>query len=84
MFNLQETMAAKAIEEQQLQDHNSDYGDQSPLLGRTAQGLSSFEVSNRYLCLVLQQLPVTSNSMQELFTLKHGTMNSVCYIATKP
>ncbi len=51
MFNFEETLAAKALEEQQLRDHESDFGDRSPLLGGTAQTLSSFEVSNRQVCL---------------------------------
>jgi len=49
MFNFEQTLAAKAIEEQQLYDHGSDVGDRSPLLGGAATSVSSFDVASRYL-----------------------------------
>lgn len=48
MFGFQDTLAAKAIEQQQLGDHNSDVGDNAPLLGRADQLANSLELSNRY------------------------------------
>jgi len=50
MFNFEQTLAAKAIEEQQLYD--SDVGDRSPLLGGAAPSVSSFEVASRYSVLL--------------------------------
>ncbi|KAA6427548.1 MAG: mechanosensitive channel of small conductance-like 10 [Trebouxia sp. A1-2] len=43
MFNFEQTLAAKAIEEQQLYDHELDGGDRSPLLGGAAPSVNSFE-----------------------------------------
>ena len=48
MFNFEETLAAKALEEQQLHDRQEDVGERSPLLWGGSQGLSSFEVTSRY------------------------------------
>ena len=48
MFGFQDTLAAKAVEQQQLGDHDSDIGDNAPLLGRTDQLASSLELPNRY------------------------------------
>ncbi|DBA70546.1 TPA: hypothetical protein ACH3X2_011943 [Trebouxia sp. C0005] len=47
MFNFEQTLAAKAIEEQQLYDHELDGGDRSPLLGGAAPSVNSFEVASR-------------------------------------
>jgi hypothetical protein len=52
MFNFEQTLAAKAIEEQQLYEHESDVGDRAPLLGGAAPSVSSFEVASRYSVLL--------------------------------
>ena len=51
MFSFEQTLAAKALEEQQLHDHEPELGDKTPLLGGFAPALSSFEVTNRYAAL---------------------------------
>ena len=52
MFNFEQALTAKAIEEQQLYDHESDVGDRSPLLGGAAPSVSNFEVASRYSALL--------------------------------
>ena len=58
MFSYQETLAAKAVEEQQLGSQDTDFADDATLLGRNAQQAISADSSNRYsflMPLVLQQ-----------------------------
>ena len=47
MFNFQDTLAAKAIEEQQLGQYDIDIKDSTPLLGPATQSANNLELSNR-------------------------------------
>ncbi|DBA97314.1 TPA: hypothetical protein ACH3X1_015052 [Trebouxia sp. C0004] len=52
MFNFEQTLATKAVEEHQLYDRESDVEDRSPLLGGVAPSVRSFEVATRYSVLL--------------------------------
>ena len=47
MFNFQDTLAAKAVEEQQLGQYDFDVKDSTPLLGPATQSAKGLELSNR-------------------------------------
>ena len=47
MFNFQDCLAAKAVEEQQLGQDDIDTQDSTPLLGRAAQSANGLEMSHR-------------------------------------